>query len=145
MIALGLLGRVELGAWRNVALATAGITALLFYSLYCDPLWTAVNGISWAAAFAVVTFGARRRSAILLRCGALACCLALILVSGAAEYLYTLSQYTSRVQYSLVLDRLRGPELVSALTYSPYMKTFYLGCFLGWLIGLFAHAAGRVS
>ena len=138
MIALGLLGRVEPGRWRNAALATAGIAALLFYSLYCDPLWTMVNGISWALAFAVVTFGALRWRTVLLRCGVVACCLALILVSGAAEYLYTLSQYTSRVQFPLVVDRVRRPELVSALTYSPNMKTFYLGCMLGWLIGLVA-------
>jgi hypothetical protein len=59
-------------------------------------------------------------------------------MSGAAEYLYTLSQYTSRVQFPLVLDRVREPGLVSALTYSPNMKTFYLGCMLGWLIGLVA-------
>src|SRR5262249_33199863 len=97
-----------------------------------------VNGISWAPAFAVVTFGALRWRTVLLRCGVVACCLALILVSGAAEYLYTLSQYTSRVQFPLMVDRVRTPELVSALTSSPNMRTFYLGCMLGWLIGLVA-------
>jgi hypothetical protein len=138
MMALGLLGRVEPGPWHNTAITTGSIATLLFYSLYCDPLWTLVSGISWALPFALVTFGVLRWRTILLRCGVLACCGALILVSGAAEYLYTLSQYTSRVQFPLVVDRPRGPGLVSALTYSPNMKTFYLGCMLGWLIGLVA-------
>jgi hypothetical protein len=138
MVALGLLGRVESGPWRNTALATAGISTLLFYSLYCDPLWTLVDGISWALPFAVVTFGSLRWRTILTRCAVLGFCLALLVVSGAAEYLYTLSQYTARVQFPLVLDRVRGPVLVSALSYSPNMKTFYVGCMLGWLIGLIA-------
>jgi hypothetical protein len=138
MIALGVLARVEPGPWRNTAIATGGIAILLFYSLYCDPLWTLVSGISWVLPFAIVTFGALRWRTILLRGGVLACCLALILASGAAEYLYSLSQYTARVQFPLVVDRPRGPGMVSALTYSADMKTFYLGCILGWLIGLIA-------
>jgi hypothetical protein len=138
MVALGILGRLEPGPWRNTALATAGIAALLLYSLYCDPLWTMVNGMSWALPFAVVTFAAVRWRAIVARCAVLVFCLALLVVSGAAEYIYTLSQYTSRVQFPLVLDRGRGPGLVSALSYSPDMKTFYVACILGWLIGIFA-------
>lgn len=138
MVALGLLGRVAPGPWRNLALATAGITALLFYSLYCEPLWTLVNGISWALPFAIVTFGALRWRTILARGAVLGFFIALLVLSGAAEYLHTLSQYTARVQFPMVLDRVRGPELVSALSYSPNMKTFYFGCMLGWLIGLVA-------
>ena len=138
MIALGLLGRLEPGSWRDAALTTAAIAALLFYSLYCDPLWTAVDGVSWALPFAVVTFGPLRRRTILLRCAVVTCCLALLLVTGVGEYLYTLSQYTARVQFPLVVDRSRGPAMVSALSYSPNMKTFYLAVVLGWLLGFFA-------
>src|SRR5262249_50873726 len=61
---------------------------------------------------------------------------------GAAEYLYTLSQYTSRVQFSWVVDRPRGPNMVSALVYSPNMRVFYATCIFGWLLGL-ATLSGR--
>ena len=153
MVALGLLGRLEPGSWRSFGLITAGIFGLLFYSLYCDPLWTMVNGISWSAAFAFVTFGPLRVKTILVRCAALGFSVALLVVSGAAEYLYTLSQYTARVQFPEVLDRERGPGLASALFYSPNMKYYYLACALGWLLGLLALrgrsrlfvAAGAVS
>jgi hypothetical protein len=153
MIALGLLGRLEPGSWRSFGLITAGIFGLLFYSLYCDPLWTMVNGISWSVAFAVVTFGPLRMKTILVRCAALGLSVALLVASGAAEYLYTLSQYTARVQFPEVLDRVRGPGLASALFYSPNMKYYYLACALGWLLGLLAlrgrsrlfAAAGAVS
>jgi hypothetical protein len=153
MVALGLLGRLEPGSWRSFGLITAGIFGLLFYSLYCDPLWTMVNGISWSVAFAVVTFGPLRMKTILVRCAALGSSVALLIASGAAEYLYTLSQYTARVQFPEVLDRERGPGLASALFYSPNMKYYYLACALGWLLGLLAlrgrsrlfAAAGAVS
>jgi hypothetical protein len=136
MVALGLLGRLEPGSWRSVGLITAGIFGLLFYSLYCDPLWTMVNGISLSVAFAVVTFGPLHMKTILVRCAALGLSVALLVASGAAEYVYTLSQYTARVQFPEVLDRERGPGLVSALSYSPNMKYYYLACALGWLLGL---------
>jgi hypothetical protein len=153
MVALGLLGRLEPGSWRSFGLITAGIFGLLFYSLYCDPLWTMVNGISWSAAFAVVTFGPLRMKTVLVRCAALGFSVALLVASGAAEYLYTLSQYTARVQFPEVLDRERGPGLASALSYSPNMKYYYLACTLGWLLALLAlrgrsrlfAAAGAVS
>jgi hypothetical protein len=141
LIALGLLARVKPGPWRNVALATAAIAILLFYSLSCDPLWTTVNGFSWALPFLVVTVGARART-ILMRSAVLGCCVAFLVVSGAAEYLYTLSQYTSRVQFSWVVDRPRGPNMVSALVYSPTMRVFYATCIFGWLLGL-ATLSGR--
>jgi hypothetical protein len=135
MAALGLLGRLEPGSWRSFGLITTGIFGLLFYSLYCDPLWTMVNGISWSVAFAVVTFGPLRMKTILVRCAALGLSLALLVASGAAEYVYTLSQYTARVQFPEVLDRERGLGLASALSYSPNMKYYYLACALGWLLG----------
>src|SRR5262249_45565743 len=133
VVALGLLARVEPGSWRKVVLITAAIAALLFYSLYCDPLWTMISGISWALPFAIVTLGALHLRTILMRCAVLASCVALLAVSGAVEYLYTLSQYTARVQFSLAFDRPRVPVFVSALTYSPNMRTFYLACIIGWL------------
>jgi hypothetical protein len=136
MVALGLLGRLEPGGWRSFCLITAGIFGLLFYSVYCDPLWTMVNGISWSVAFAVVTLGPLRMKTILARCAALGCSVALLVVSGVAEYLYTLSQYTARVQFAQVLDRERGQGLASALFHSPSMKYYYLTCALGWLFGL---------
>jgi hypothetical protein len=112
-----------------------------------------VNGISWSVAFAVVTFGPLRMKTILVRCAALGFSVALLVASGAAEYVYTLSQYTARVQFPEVLDRVRGPGLASALSYSPTMKYYYLACALGWLLGLLTlrgrsrlfPAAGAVS
>jgi hypothetical protein len=136
LVALGLLARVQPASWRKVVLITAAIATLLFYSLYCDPLWTTIGGISWALPFAVVALGVLHLRTILMRCAVLASCVVLLAVSGAVEYLYTLSQYTARVQFSLVVDRPRGPGFVSALTYSPNMKTFYLACIIGWLLGL---------
>jgi hypothetical protein len=136
MICLGLLGRVEPGSWRSFGLIAAGIFGLLFYSLYCDPLWTMVNGISWSVAFAVVTFGPLRVNTILVRCAALGFSVALLAASGVAEYLYTLSRYTARVQFAEALDRERGFGFASALSYSPNMKYYYLACAFGWLLGL---------
>jgi hypothetical protein len=136
MICLGLLGRLEPGSWRSFGLIAAGIFGLLFYSLYCDPLWTMVNGISWSVAFAVVTFGPLRVKTILVRCAALGVSVALLVASGAAEYLYTLSRYTARVQFAEALDRERGFGFASALSYSPNMKYYYLACAFGWLLGL---------
>jgi hypothetical protein len=136
MICLGLLGRLEPGSWRSFGLISIGIFGLLFYSLYCDPLWTMVNGISWSVAFAVVTFGPLRVKTILVRCAAMGCSVTLLVASGAAGYLYTLSRYTARVQFAEVLDRERGLGFASALFYSPNMKYYYLACAFGWLLGL---------
>jgi len=141
MIALGLLGRLEPGS-RSFGWITTSIFVLLLYSLYCDPLWSAVNGFSWAVPFAVVTFGALERRTILLRCAALGCSFALLLLSGAAGYLYSLSQYTARVQFAAALDRARELNLVSAVSYASDMKYFYLACAAGWLLGL-ASLRGR--
>ena len=52
MIALGLLARVQSGSWRSWGVKAAGISALVLYSIYCDPLFTMIPAIGWAAAFA---------------------------------------------------------------------------------------------
>src|SRR5439155_4382697 len=137
MVALGLLARLEPGSRRTFALSTAGIFGLLFYSICCDPLWSIVNGSSWAVPFAIVALSPMQRRAVLARCAALGCCLILLLLSGAAEYLYTLTLYTTRVQFPALGDRLRAPDLqASALFYSPYIKYFYFAWLLGWVLGL---------
>jgi hypothetical protein len=136
MIALGLLARIEPGPWRRFALITVGIFVMLFFSLCADPLWTMVNGFSWVVAFAVVTIGSFRVKTIVLRAASLSCCVLLLVITGAASYLYTISQYTSRVQFPELVDRPRSLALATTLAYSPNMKTFYLTCALGWLLGL---------
>ena len=136
MIALGLLARLQPGSWRSWGVKAAGISALVLYSIYCDPLFTMIPAIGWAAAFATVTLSPLHLRTILLRAAALGCCFAVLLLSGAAEYLYTLAQYTSRVQYAYAFDRPREAAYVSAMIYSPNMRYFYLACVLGWLIGL---------
>ena len=105
MVALGLLARLDPGSWRRILLITAGIFALLFYSLCCDPLWTMVDGISWSVAFAVVVLSPLQLKTIALRAGALACCGIVLFLAGALEYLRTLSQYTARVQFPALADR----------------------------------------
>jgi hypothetical protein len=125
MIALGLLGRLEPGSWRMFGLITAAIFAL------CS------TAFSWSVAFAVVTLSPIKLKAILVRGAALGCCLALLFLTRALEYLYTLSQYTARVQFSAVVDHPRMVEFVSIAFYSPTTKYNYLACALGWLLGIF--------
>src|SRR5262249_23643412 len=137
MVALGLLARLEPGSWRSFALITAGIFALLFYSVCCDPLWSVVCCTSWVLPFAIVALSPMRSKAVPIRCAALACCLLLLAVSGAAEYLLTLTLSTARLQFPAVGDRVRLPDFsASTLFYSPYMKYFYLAWMPGWLLGL---------
>jgi hypothetical protein len=136
MVALGLLARLESGSWRRIGLITAGIFAMLFYSLYCDPLWTMVDGISWSVAFAVVVLGPLRLETIALRSAALGLCGIALFLTGALEYLRTLSQYTARVQFPAVADRPRMVEFVSTVFVSTNTKYFYLACALGWLLGI---------
>ncbi len=137
MIALGLLVRLEPGSWRSFGLTTAGIFALLFYSLCCDPLWSMVHGFGWAAPFAVVAFGRLQLKTILVRCATLGCCVVLLFLSGAVEYAYTLTRYTARIQFPGTGDRPAAPDLLaSELFYSPYVKYFYLVWALGWLLAL---------
>ena len=142
LIALGLLARIEPGSWHRFALLTAGIIALVFYGLYVDPLWSTISGFSLALAFGIVAISPLHLKTVLLRAGALASCVVLLVISGAAGYVHTLSQYTSRVQYPELIDRPRSASLVSALTYAPtsstssHMKYFYAACVLGWLLGI---------
>jgi hypothetical protein len=137
MMALGLFARLEPGSWRSFAVITGGIFGLLFYSVCCDPLWSIVCCSSWALSFVIVALSPMRPNAVLLRCAALVCCIILLGVSGAAEYLFTLVQYTMRVQFPAVGDRFRLPDFeASAFFYSPYMKYFYFVWAFGWLLGL---------
>jgi len=138
MMALGLLARVEPGSWRIFVLLTAAISALLFYSLFCDPLWTMVDGFSWSVAFAVVTLSPMNLKAILVRGAALGCCLVLLFLTRALEYVYTLSQYTARIQFAAVVDRPRLAPFVSTVFNSSATKFYYAACVLGWLLGIWA-------
>jgi hypothetical protein len=136
MLALGLLARLQMGSWRAFVLTTAGISALILYSIYCDPLWTMISAIGWAVPFAAVTVSPFHFKTIAVRAAALGCCLALLVLSGAAGYLYTLSQYTARVQFAEALDRVRDPLFISATVYWPTMTNLYLVFALGCLLGL---------
>jgi hypothetical protein len=137
MVALGLLARLEPGSWRRFGLITAGICGLLIYSICCDPLWSIVNGASWALPFAIVALSPIRPKPVLVRGAALGCCVIVLVLSGAAEYLYTLVQYTPRIQFPALSDRVRGPDYnASILFYSPYMKYFYAVWLPGWVLGL---------
>src|SRR5262249_54154249 len=98
----------------------------------------------WAAAFATVTVSPLHLRTILVRAAAIGCCLAVLLLSGAAEYLYTLAQYTARVQYAYAFDRPHEAGYVTAMTYSHNMMSFYLYFMSGWLIGLLT-LRGRLS
>src|SRR5262249_19189919 len=146
LVALGLVARLEPGSWRALVLTTIALFGLILYSLLCDPLWTMVSGFSWAIPFAVVilaplqmksVFARPHMKTIAVRCASLGICFIVLLLSGALEYLYTLSRYTARVQFPALADRPRMFEFVSTAFYSPSTKYFYLFCALGWLLGLF--------
>src|SRR5216683_183056 len=125
MLALGLLARLEPGRVRNFLLITAAIAALIFYSLYCDPLWSVVTAISWAVPLTVVAFGPLRLKAITLRCAALATALAVLILSGPLLYAYTLIQFTSRVYFSEAAVRAFIIGYGSILLISPNAKYYY--------------------
>ena len=114
LAALGLLARIEPGSWRGFNLMTGGILALLFYSIYDDPLFTFVASIGWVVPFAVVTFGSLRIQTSLVRGAALAICFGLLLLSGVLVYVYTLLQFTARAQYPDIGDRMRAEAGCSA-------------------------------
>jgi hypothetical protein len=126
--------------------ATGAVFALLLYSLICDPLWTMISGIGLARAFAVVTLSPLRVRPVLVRCAALGCCLALLLISGAIGYLYTLAQYSGRVWFSDALAYVPQAFLASIVFISPKTMGSYYGlCALGWVLGLlFARGGVRV-
>jgi hypothetical protein len=135
LLALGLLARVSPNR-PQVFIIAGGILMLLFYSLYCDPLWTMVSGAAWIVPFGVVAFGSLRRDTILVRCAVLAGCVAVLALSGALEYVYSLSQYTARVQFPDLLPRARSLETTSVFFVSKYAKYFYWACVPGWALGI---------
>ena len=144
LVALGIVARLEPGRIRDFIFATGGIFVLLLYSLICDPLWTMISGIGLAGAFAVVALSLLRIRPILVRCAALGCCLALLLMSGAIEYEYTLTQYSARVWFSDALAYVPQAFLASIVLISPSTMGPYYGlCVLGWLLGIL-FARGRV-
>ena len=136
MAALGLLSRLEPGSWRRFGVVAGALFVLFWYSLYCDPMWAAINGMVWTVAFAVVVLGSRQPRTILARAAALGCYFAAFLASGAFAYLYALAEFTARLFFPATLDHAHDPRLVSVLVYSPNMKLFYLACLAGWLLGL---------
>src|ERR1700745_2521383 len=127
LVAFGLLARLSPERPQMWFIAS-GLLALLFYSLYCDPLWTVVSGLAWIVPFAVVTFSAGRRDIILARCAVLGGCAAVLLLSGTLEYVYSLSQYTARVQFPDLLERPRTPLFTSMIFRSKYAAYFYCWC-----------------
>jgi hypothetical protein len=146
LVALGILGRLEPGRIKHFILATGGIFILLLYSLSCDPLWTMISGIGLVAAYAVVALSPLRIRPILVRCAALGCCVVPLLISGAGEYLYTLSRYSARVWFSEEFAYVPAPTLASIVIIAPKtMGAFYAICMLGLLLGaLFACGRTRV-
>src|SRR5262245_57031230 len=146
LAALGILGRIDPGPIRNFALAVGGVFALLLYSIACDPLWSVISGIGLLAAFATVALAPLRVRPIVLRCMALACCLVLLLASGALVYVYTLTQYTARVWFSDTLYYVPQRILASITFIFPDALThFYGACAPGWLLGLlFSRGRPRV-
>jgi len=144
LLALGLLARLSPNRPR-VFIIAASILVLLFYSMYCDPLWTMVSGVAWIVPFGVVTFAPIRRNTILVRCTILGGCVAILLLSGALEYVYSLSQYTARVQFPDLLQRARSLETTSFFFVSKYAKYFYWACVPGWALGIWLlHGRPRI-
>jgi hypothetical protein len=143
MLALGLLARLEPGRVRNILPIAVAVPGLIFYSLYCDPLWSVISAMSWAVPLAVVAFSPLRIKAIVLRCGVLAITVALLAVSGPLLYAYTLTQSTARVFFSEASERGFNFVYGSTVFISPNAKYFYGLCILGWALGL-ALARGRV-
>jgi hypothetical protein len=107
MMAFGLLGNLQPGSWRAFAWTAVAISALIFYSIYCDPLFTMIAATSWFVPFAAVMLSRFDLRSVITRGAALACCLLLLVVSGAATYLYTLSKFTARVQFGRPAARAR--------------------------------------
>src|SRR5262249_35236478 len=135
LLAFGLLARLSPHR-RHALFIAGGLLALLLYSLYCDPLWTMVSGLAWIVPFGVVTFGPLRRDTIFVRCAVLGGCVAVLLLSGALEYVYSLSQYTARVQFPDLMERPRLPVFTSVFFRSKFATYFYWFCVLGWALGI---------
>src|SRR5215471_3842648 len=135
VLAFGLLARLS-PDWPRALLIAGSLLALLFYSLYCDPLWTMVSGLAWIVPFGVVAFSPLRWDTILVRCAVLGSCAVILLLSGALEYVYSLSQYTARVQFPDLLQRPRLPVFASVIFQSNLAKCFYWACVPGWTLGI---------
>jgi hypothetical protein len=135
ILAFGLLARLPADP-PKVFFIAGGLFGSLFYSLYCDPLWTMVSGLAWIVPFGIVTFNPLRRDAIFVRCAVLGGCVALLFLSGALDYVYSLSQYTARVQFPDLLQRPRLPQTTSVIFKSKFAAYFYWSCLLGWVLGI---------
>src|SRR5262249_30226741 len=73
---------------------------------------------------------------VLVRCAALGCFVTLLALTGPLEYLYSLSQYTARVQFPDVLSRTQSPSLLASMVFRERTLTIYYGAtILGWLLG----------
>src|SRR5258708_17102256 len=97
MLALGLLARLESSPVRNILPIAIAVPALIFYSLYCDPLWSVTSAMSWAVPLAVVAFSPLRIKAIVLRCAVLTAPVVLLSLSGPLLYSSTLLHSTAHV------------------------------------------------
>jgi hypothetical protein len=135
VLAFGLLARLS-PDWPRVLLIAGSLLALLFYSLYCDPLWTMVTGLAWVVPFGVVAVSPLRWDIVLVRCAVLGGCAIVLLFSGAFEYVYSLSQYTARVQFPDLLHRPQLPIFGSVIFRSKFANYFYWACVPGWMLGI---------
>jgi hypothetical protein len=136
VLAFGLLARLSPKRPQVLLIIGVVLPLLLFYSLYCDPLWTMVSGLAWVVPFGVVTFTPFRRDIIVVRCAVLGVCLGILFLSGALDYVYSLSQYTARVQFPDLLGRPRVPLFASAIFHSKFARYFYWACVPGWVLGI---------
>src|SRR5262249_34479633 len=128
VLAFGLLARLSPKRPQVLLIIGVVLPLLLFYSLYCDPLWTMVSGLAWVVPFGVVTFTPFRRDIIVVRCAVLGVCVGILFLSGALDYVYSLSQYTARVQFPDLLGRPRVPLFASAIFHSKFARYFYWAC-----------------
>ena len=126
-----MLARTEASSWRAFSSTAAGNIRLYHVQHLVRPsvdhergdkLGDAIRGCHCEPVAGEDHNGARRGAWFLPRCA---------LLSGAANYLYTMSQYTARVQFADTFDRIHGIQYVSAMSYSPNMKYFYVACALG--------------
>ena len=126
MVALGLLTRLE--RWDQFAPTVICLLLCLLLSALFEPMWTVVHGFCWSLAFAVIAFG----KAKWLRIAALVLC-AIVIGITIGPYLWTLSEYTARVQFKRMVDRAHWIAFVRAA--SPFMNVFYFLAISGCIIG----------
>lgn len=143
MLALGALARLKSSSsLREVLWISAAISVCVLYSIYCDPAFTMIAASSWVMAFVCVTLLPLGSRGILMRGGALALAFGVLTISGAAVYLYTISEYSSRVQYAAVVDRVRSLPLVTHFNALENEYYFYVAFIALWICGLVT-ARGR--